>query len=127
MRIEMLFTRGNAAKSLDAELRDHLERQIAENVAAGMSAEEARYAALQAFGNPALVRDQARATWNWNWLELMARDVRYGVRTLMRTPGFSLIAIVVMALCIGATTSMFTIVRSGWLRPLPFRVPDRPV
>ncbi|MGA3045323.1 MAG: ABC transporter permease [Terracidiphilus sp.] len=125
MRIEMLFTRGNAAKSLDAELRDHLERQIAENVAAGMSAEEARYAALQAFGNPALVRDQARATWNWNWLELMARDVRYGVRTLMRTPGFSLIAIVVMALCIGATTSMFTIVRSVLLRPLPFRDPDR--
>ena len=125
MRIEMLFRRGNAAERLDAELRDHLERQIAENVAAGMSAEEARYAALRAFGNPALVRDEARSTWSWNWLESLTRDVRFGVRTLMRTPGFSLIAIVVMALCIGATTSMFTIVRSVLLRPLPFRDPDR--
>ncbi|MGA9670151.1 MAG: ABC transporter permease [Terracidiphilus sp.] len=125
MRIEMLFRRKNATGSLDAELRDHLERQIAENVAAGMSAEEARHAALRSFGNPALVRDEARATWSCNWLESMARDVRYGVRTLMRTPGFSLIAIAVMALCIGASTSLFTIVRSVLLRPLPFRDPDR--
>ena len=91
-----------------------------------MSAEEARYAALRTFGNPALLRDQARATWSWGWLESLLRDLRYGVRTLRRTPGFSLIAIAVMALCIGAATSLFTIVRSVLLRPLPFRDPGQP-
>ena len=125
IRIAMLFGRGEAAARLDAEMRDHLERQIAENIAAGMTAEEARYAALRAFGNPALVREQARATWSWTWLELLLRDVRYGARTLMRTPGFAAIAMVVMALGIGANVAMFTIVRSVLLKPLPFTNPDR--
>jgi putative ABC transport system permease protein len=125
MRILMLFQRTRAGTRLDDELRFHIERQIAENVAAGMSTEEARYAALRSFGNPALLREQARATWSWNWLGSFLRDIRYGLRTLRRTPGFSLIAIAVMALCIGAATSLFTIVRSVLLRPLPFRDPDR--
>jgi predicted permease len=124
MRIQMLFGRGNAGARLDDELQDHLSRQIEENVAAGMNAEEARYAALREFGNPALVREQARASWSWSWLEVLARDVRYGARTLSRSRGFSIIAILVMALCIGAATSLFTIVRSVLLRPLPFRDPD---
>ncbi|HXR39353.1 MAG TPA: ABC transporter permease [Terracidiphilus sp.] len=125
MRIQMLFMRGTAAARLDAELRDHLERQIAENIAAGMSTEEARFAALRAFGNPALVREQTRGTWSWNWLELLLRDVRYGVRTLARTPGFASIAILVMALGIGANVALFTIVRSVLMKPLPFKDPDR--
>jgi putative ABC transport system permease protein len=125
MRIQMLFQRGQAGARLDDELRFHLEQQIAENIAAGMSAEEARFAALRAFGNPTLLRDQARATWSWTWLELLLRDVQYGVRTLARTPGFAAIAILVMALCIGASTSLFTVVRSVLLRPLPFRDPER--
>jgi len=121
MRILMLFSRGKAGAHLDDELQFHIERQIAENVAAGMTMEEARYAALRTFGNPALLREQARATWSWAWLDSLIRDLRYGIRTLRRTPGFSLIAITVMALCIGAATSLFTIVRSVLLRPLPFR------
>ncbi len=125
MRIQMLSGRGRAAAQLDAELRDHLERQIEENTAAGMTAEEARFAALRMFGNPALVREQTRGTWSWNWLELLLRDVRYGTRTLRRTPGFAAIAIVVMALGIGANVAMFTIVRSVLLKPLPFTDPDR--
>lgn len=125
MRFKMLFRRGNAARRLDEELHDHLERQVAENLAAGMSTAEARTAALRTFGNPALLRDQARQTWSWNWLDIGWRDLRYGVRTLSRSRGFSLIAIAVMALCIGAATSLFTIVRSVLLRPLPFRDPNR--
>jgi putative ABC transport system permease protein len=125
MRIQMLFHRGNAGAHLDDELRFHIEQQIAENVAAGMSADEARYAALRSFGNPALLREQARATWSWNWLESLLRDVRYGSRTLMRTPGFAAIAIVVMALGIGANVALFTVVRSVLLNPLPFHDPDR--
>jgi putative ABC transport system permease protein len=125
MRIQMLFGRGRAAARLDDELQFHLERQIAENLAAGMNADEARYAALRSFGNPALLRDQARATWSWTSLELLLRDVRYGARTLKRTPGFAAIAILVIALGIGANVALFTIVRSVLLKPLPFKEPDR--
>src|ERR1700756_572420 len=98
MRLRMLVARRRAPARLDDELRLHVERQVGENLAAGMSPEEARYAAMRAFGNPALVRDQARATWNWVWLESLARDFGYGVRTLTRTPGFAIIAVVVMPL-----------------------------
>ena len=121
----MLFGRHTAAAQLDDELREHLERQFDENVAAGMNAEDARLAALRAFGNPALMREQARDTWSWNSVESMLRDVRYGMRTLSRSRGFALVAIAVMALCIGAATSLFTIVRSVLLRPLPFRDPGQ--
>ena len=125
MRIQMLFNRGEAAAHLDDELRFHIEHQVAENIAAGMSADEARYAALRSFGSAALLREQARATWSWNWLELLLRDVSYSVRTLRRTPGFAVIAILVMALGIGANVALFTIVRSVLFRPLPFKDPDR--
>jgi len=124
MRMLMLFERGNAAARLDEELRDHLERQIAENIAAGMTAEEARLAALREFGNPALLREQARAAWSWNWLEMLLRDVRYGIRTLGRTPGFAAIAVLVIALGIGANVALVTIVRSVLMKPLPFKDPD---
>lgn len=125
MRIAMLFSRNTAGVRLDEELRDHLERQIAENLAVGMSPEGARYAALRAFGNPALVRDQSHDKWSWNWLETFLRDLRYGLRTLKRTPGFAAIAILVMALGIGANVALFTTVRGVLLKPLPFSDPDR--
>jgi putative ABC transport system permease protein len=125
MRIQMLFHRKQAGARLDEELQFHLELQIAENIAAGMSAEEARYAALRSFGNPALLREQARATWSWTGLELLLRDVRFGVRTLTRTPGFTFIAILVMALGIGANVALFTVVRSVLLKPLPYKDSDQ--
>src|SRR5215472_18934154 len=125
MKLLMLFRRGHASALLDDEIRDHLERQIVENRAAGMSADEARYAALRTFGNPALLRDQARATWSWSVLESVMRDMRVAARTLVRTPGFTVIAILVMALGIGANIALFTVVRSVLLKPLAFRDPDR--
>ena len=120
MQIEMLFGRKKAESRLNAELRDHLERQIAENIAAGMNAEEARYAALRMFGNPALLREQAQAAWSWNGLELLARDARHSVRMLRRSPGFASIAILVIALGVGANVALFAIVRSVLLNPLPY-------
>jgi predicted permease len=125
MRIRMLLGRGQAGTRLDDELQYHLDQQIAENVAAGMSPEEARRAALREFGNPALLREQTRATWSWNSLEQFLRDLRIGARTLRRTPGFTAVAIVVMALGIGANVALFTVVRGVLLRPLPFANPDR--
>jgi predicted permease len=124
-KLRMLFARGRAGAQLDDELRFHLERQTEENRAAGMSREEARAAALRAFGNPALLRDQTRAAWSWNSLESLVRDLRLSFRTLRRTPGFTLVSVAVIALCIGASTSLFTVVRSVLLRPLPFRDPGR--
>jgi predicted permease len=125
MKFAMLFGRRRAAAQLDDELRFHLERQIAENMAAGMNADQARHAAMRTFGNPALLRDQARATWSWTWLDSLLHDLRYSARTLLRTPGFALIAILVMALGIGANVALFTVVRSVLLEPLPFRDPDK--
>lgn len=123
MALRTIVHRGRQTELLSDELEFHLQQQIAENVSRGMPAEEARAAALRSFGNPTLLRDEARAEWSWNWLERMVRDVRYGARTLGRSPGFTLTAVVVMALCIGATTSLFTVVRSVLLKPLPFRDP----
>jgi predicted permease len=124
MALQMLFRREAEAARLNDELQFHLDQQFKENIAQGLSPEEARTAALRTFGNPALIRDQSRSSWSWNWLEKFGRNLRYGVRTLTRSPGFALTAILVMALGIGATTSLFTIVRAVLLKPLPFRDPD---
>jgi putative ABC transport system permease protein len=125
IHMRMLFSRGRAAADLDRELSDHLDRETAENIAAGMSPNEARAAALRTFGNPALLRDQARATWSWTTVESLLRDVRLGVRTLFRAPGFAVIAILVMALGIGANVALFTVVRGVLLEPLPFSHPEQ--
>jgi len=110
---------------LERELRSDLDLEEEEQREDGKSPEEARYAALRAFGNPALIREQTRAIWSWNWLEFLARDLRHSLRALRRTPGFTAIAIVVMALGIGANVTLFTLVRGVLLKPLPFRDPDR--
>jgi putative ABC transport system permease protein len=110
---------------LERELRSDLALEEEEQRESGLPSEEARYAARRAFGNPTLIREQTRAIWSWNGLENLLRDLRISVRTLFRSPGFSLIAVLVMALCIGAATSLFTVVRSVLLRPLPFRDPER--
>src|SRR5580698_10564053 len=125
IQVVTLFRRDRAGAQLDRELRDHLERQIEENLAAGMNAAEARWAALRTFGNPALLREQARAAWSWTWLELLLRDVRYGVRTLARTPGFAAIAVLVMALGIGVNTAIFSVVHHILIEPLQFSQPQQ--
>ena len=113
----------------DAELKQEIDAFLAEetadNVARGMSPGEARRQARVKLGNAQQVRE---SLWTQNSplpLTNIGHDVKYAIRTLSRTPGFSLIAVTVMALCIGAATSLFTIVRSVLLRPLPFRDPGR--
>jgi predicted permease len=110
---------------LERELRSDLELEEEERREGGISEDEVRYAALRAFGNPSLIREQTRATWSWSCLESLARDLRISLRTLLRTPGFAVIAIVVMALGIGANVTLFTVVRGVLLKPLPFQSPDR--
>ena len=125
MAMLMLFRRKTQNARLNDELAFHLDQQVKENIARGLAPDEARYAALRAFGNPTALGDEARSSWSWNWLEKLLHDLRYGARTLTRSPGFALTAILVMALGIGATTSLFTIVRAVLLKPLPFRDPDK--
>src|ERR1700691_6236095 len=110
---------------LERELRSDLELEEEEQREGGISGEEARYTALRAFGNPSLIREQTRAIWSWNWLESLARDLPISLRTLRRPPGFTIIAVLVMALGIGANVALFTVVRGVLLKPLPFDDPDR--
>jgi len=110
---------------LERELQSDLELEEEEQRERGLSSKEAHYAALRAFGNPTLIREQTHAVWSWNMIENLLRELKISIRTLFRSPGFSLIAVLVMALCIGAATSLFTVVRSVLLRPLPFRDPAR--
>src|SRR5260221_10172128 len=109
---------------VERELQSDLELEEEEQREGGISEEEAHYAALRAFGNPTLIREQTLAVWSWNWLESLARDLRFSLRALCRTPGFSVIAILVMALGIGANVALFTVVRGVLLKPLPFDDPD---
>ena len=106
---------------LERELLSDLELEEEERRERGLSAEEARSAARRAFGNTTLIREQTRAVWSWVWMERLVRDVKYGTRTLLRSPEFAIVSVLVMALGIGATTSLFTMVRAVLLRPLPFR------
>src|ERR1700678_563292 len=99
----------------DLELEEEAQREL------GLPAEEARSAARRGFGNTTLIREQTRAVWSWVWMERLVRDVQYGTRTLLRSPEFAIVSVLVMALGIGATTSLFTMVRAVLLRPLPFR------
>ena len=125
MRLRMLFSRKHEVHRLDAELNFHLEELTAENIASGMNPMEARQAALRTFGNPILVREQAGDTWSWNRLERLGHNVRIGIRTLTRTPGFALVSILIIAIGIGTNAALFTVVRSVLLKPLPYRDPSR--
>jgi len=126
LRLRSLFHRNRLEADLDEELRDHIDRQIDDNLARGMGAGEARLAALRAFGNPVALREQTHNTWSWSGVELLLNDVRLSARTLLRTPGFASIAILVIALGVGANIALFAIVRSV-LRDHRFRVFCAPV
>ncbi len=110
---------------LERELRSDLELEAEEQQALGLSPEQARQAALRALGNPALIKEQAHSVWAWNSLESLLRDFRYSLRSLCKSPGFTAIAIAVMALGIGSNAALFTVIRSVLWNPLPYRDPEK--
>ena len=125
MSLLKLFRRKRSDSELQDEIETFLTQETADNEARGMSPNEARRQARVKLGNPQKVRETLWLQNSFLPLTHLGHDLKYAVRTLSRTPAFSIVAIAVMALCIGAATSLFTIVRSVLLRPLPFRDPGR--
>src|SRR6266545_338152 len=119
-RLRLVFRRDRLERELDAELQFHLEQQIHENIAAGMSAADARAGAWRSMGGIAQVKEQCRDSLGVAWLDDIRRDLNYAVRALRRSSGFSAAAILTLALGIGATTTIFSFVNAVLLNPLAY-------
>ena len=124
-RIRFLLRLGRFNRELEEEMRFHLEMKMDENVARGMTAEEARRAALRQFGNRTLLHEASTEVWGGAAVKAVAEDARHGLRTLVKHPAHTAAVVTALALGVGANTAVFSVVNALLLRPLPYREAGR--
>jgi putative ABC transport system permease protein len=120
MKLFAFFQKNQRDAEMTEEMRHHVELQTELNVKAGMNPEDARYAALKQFGNVAVLQEQVRERRDWIWLEQLVQDLTYAGRTLAKARGFSTVAVLTLALGIGVTTAMFSVIYGVLLEPYPY-------
>ena len=124
-RIRMLFQRDRFDAELEEEMQLHLELRRQQQIEAGLPAESARSAALRQFGNETAIKEKSHMSWGWNWLESLLQDVVYGVRSMLRSPALVVVALLSLALGIGANTAIFSLLDAVMLRSLPVNQPSQ--
>src|SRR5262245_51217515 len=112
-------------QELEEEIRSHLQMAIRDRMERGASAEEAEMAARREFGNVGLIKETTRGMWGWTRARLLFDDMRYGLRMLRKSPGWTAVMCSVLALGIGLTTAIFSLAYGILLRALPYTDPDR--
>ena len=122
-RFGALFRRPKPVDDLEEEIRSHLEMEEQENLESGMPPEEAHYAALRRFGNVILAEERSREMWGWNSVETLGQDLRFGLRMLVKNSGLSAVAVMTLALGIGSTTAIFSVIEAVLLHPPPYQNP----
>ncbi|HKA18648.1 MAG TPA: ABC transporter permease [Blastocatellia bacterium] len=124
-RLQMLLRRDEFDSDLEEEMKLHIQMRVDQQIKEGVSEKAAQAAARRQFGNVLSLREQSQDAWGWRWLEQLVQDVRYGIRTIFRAPGFATITVLTLALGIGGTTAIFSAVYPILFQPLPYPNSDR--
>jgi len=122
---DWLFHRRRREEELDEEVQAHLRMAAQERMEQGAAAEQARASAVCEFGNVTLIKEVTRDMWGFRWLETLLQDLRYGLRAMLRNPGFTVVAVLTLGLGIGANTAIFSLLNALMLRMLPVRNPGQ--
>jgi predicted permease len=124
-RIRMLLRRDQAVSDIDEEMQLHLDLRRQQQIESGVPANDAAAAAHRRFGNPTLLRERSYTAWGWQWLETLLQDMLYGLRAMLRSPGITIVALLSLALGIGANTALFSLMDAVMLRSLPVKNPQQ--